>query len=50
MTQNTTLHPPATPGTLHRTSPPHSTDTKAVLTSLGLTPTEPTTLHEEGAV
>jgi len=50
MTQNIVLHPSTTPGTTHTAGRPHGADTQAVLTGLGLTPAQLTTLREEGAV
>ena len=48
--QNVLFRLSATPGTIRWAGRPHGADTEAVLTGLGLTPTELTTLHEEGAV
>ncbi|RPF32780.1 CaiB/BaiF CoA-transferase family protein [Streptomyces sp. TLI_185] len=48
--QNVLFRLSATPGTIHWAGRPHGADTQTVLTSLGLTPAELTTLHEEGAV
>ncbi|MER6420350.1 CoA transferase [Streptomyces sp. NPDC001137] len=48
--QNVLFRLSATPGTIRWAGRPHGADTEAVLTDLGLTPTDLTTLREEGAV
>ncbi|NUQ95780.1 MAG: CoA transferase [Streptomyces sp.] len=48
--QNVLFRLSATPGAIHWPGRPHGADTETVLTSLGLTPAELTTLWEEGAV
>jgi crotonobetainyl-CoA:carnitine CoA-transferase CaiB-like acyl-CoA transferase len=48
--QNVLFRLSATPGAIRWTGRPHGADTEAVLTGLGLTPAELTTLREEGAV
>ncbi|MFF4363370.1 CaiB/BaiF CoA transferase family protein [Streptomyces sp. NPDC001604] len=48
--QNVLFRLSATPGTIRWAGRPHGADTDTVLTALGLTPTELTTLREEGAV
>ncbi|MGW2724595.1 CaiB/BaiF CoA transferase family protein [Streptomyces sp. NPDC001492] len=48
--QNVLFRLSATPGTIRWAGRPHGADTEAVLSDLGLTPTDLTTLREEGAV
>ncbi|MEV6943684.1 CoA transferase [Streptomyces sp. NPDC051172] len=48
--QNVLFRLSATPGAIRWPGRPHGADTQTVLTGLGLTPTEQTTLREEGAV
>lgn len=48
--QNVLFRLSATPGAIRWAGRPHGADTEAVLTGLGLTPAELTTLREEGAV
>ncbi|MGW1749721.1 CaiB/BaiF CoA transferase family protein [Streptomyces sp. NPDC002092] len=48
--QNVLFRLSATPGAIHWPGRPHGADTETVLTSLGLTPAELTTLRKEGAV
>ena len=48
--QNVLFRLSSTPGAIHWAGRPHGADTQAVLTGLGLTPAQLTTLREEGAV
>ncbi|WP_030932950.1 CaiB/BaiF CoA transferase family protein [Streptomyces sp. NRRL S-646] len=48
--QNVLFRLSATPGAIRWAGRPHGADTEAVLTGLGLTPAELTTLRKEGAV
>ncbi|MCD9874087.1 CaiB/BaiF CoA transferase family protein [Streptomyces guryensis] len=48
--QNVLFRLSATPGAIRWAGRPHGADTEAVLTGLGLSPAELTTLREEGAV
>ncbi|MEW2392750.1 CoA transferase [Streptomyces venezuelae] len=48
--QNVLFRLSATPGTIHWAGRPHGADTEAVLTELGLTPDDITTLRKEGAL
>jgi crotonobetainyl-CoA:carnitine CoA-transferase CaiB-like acyl-CoA transferase len=48
--QNVLFRLSATPGAIRWTGRPHGADTDPVLTELGLTDTELTTLRQEGAL
>ncbi|MEU5895544.1 MULTISPECIES: CoA transferase [Streptomyces] len=48
--QNVLFRLSATPGAIHWAGRPHGADTETVLTELGLTPDEITTLRKEGAL
>ncbi|WAL94939.1 CaiB/BaiF CoA transferase family protein [Streptomyces sp. Je 1-369] len=48
--QNVLFRLSATPGAIHWAGRPHGADTEAVLTELGLTPDEITTLRKEGTL
>lgn len=48
--QNVLFRLSATPGAIRWSGRPHGADTRTVLTELGLTPAELTSLHEEGAL
>lgn len=48
--QNVLFRLSATPGAIRWAGRPHGADTKAILTELGLTETDVTALHEEGAL